>query len=158
MDVFGKQPLVEVVAQPRVNAVRLSIVYFGVIGLVSLMGFGVYAWLFSGDGDGDVPTYAGVQKTDIPSAPELSPDDLRTLESAARIQQQFEERGDADRDGLSKEQETAWGTDPDQSDTDADGIDDYTEVMVKKTDPLSGDTDADGIDDYVDERDDRPKL
>ena len=52
---------------------------------------------------------------------------------------------DRDGDGLTDEEEDALGTDPDDADTDADGLSDGDEVNVHSTDPLDSDTDADGL-------------
>ena len=54
---------------------------------------------------------------------------------------------DADGDGLTFAQETALGTDPRYSDTDADGLSDADEVNVYLTNPLLADSDGDGISD-----------
>ncbi len=52
---------------------------------------------------------------------------------------------DADQDRLNSGDETAFGTDPQQKDTDADGIEDGTEVMGDNpTDPTNPDTDGGG--------------
>ena len=56
---------------------------------------------------------------------------------------------DQDQDGLSDEEEMALGTDPNNIDTDTDGLFDREEVMVYKTDPLNPDTDGDGHQDGV---------
>jgi len=54
---------------------------------------------------------------------------------------------DADGDGLSDDEEADLGTDPDDSDTDDDGLTDYEEVEEYGTDPLDVDTDGDGASD-----------
>ena len=59
---------------------------------------------------------------------------------------------DPDGDGLTNGEEEELGTDPDNPDTDGDGLDDYTEVHETGTDPTNPDTDGDGYDDG-DERD-----
>ncbi|MDQ4044517.1 MAG: thrombospondin type 3 repeat-containing protein [Chloroflexota bacterium] len=51
---------------------------------------------------------------------------------------------DSDSDGLSNEEEVAYGTDPAVADTDGDGIQDGGEINVG-TDPLVVDTDGDGF-------------
>jgi len=51
--------------------------------------------------------------------------------------------GDRDGDGLSDAQEEVAGTDPDNPDTDADGLLDGEEVLTWGTDPLNRDTDGD---------------
>ncbi|MFB1481346.1 Ig-like domain-containing protein [Corallococcus sp. RDP092CA] len=52
---------------------------------------------------------------------------------------------DSDNDGLTDEEEIAQGTDPNNPDTDGDGIPDGVEVNVGHTNPLDSDSDDDGI-------------
>jgi outer membrane protein OmpA-like peptidoglycan-associated protein len=54
---------------------------------------------------------------------------------------------DSDGDGLTDEQERKYGTDPNNPDTDGDGLKDGEEVFKYHTDPLNPDTDGDGIPD-----------
>ena len=54
---------------------------------------------------------------------------------------------DSDFDGLTDEQERAFGTDPFKADTDGDGLIDGDEVNKYHTDPLKADTDGDGLSD-----------
>jgi len=54
---------------------------------------------------------------------------------------------DRDDDGLSDADEAAFGTDPDDPDTDGDSLSDGDEVYVHDTDPTRADTDDDGISD-----------
>ncbi|MBO83950.1 MAG: hypothetical protein CL927_01210 [Deltaproteobacteria bacterium] len=54
---------------------------------------------------------------------------------------------DADRDGLTGPEEERYGTDPDQQDTDGDGLEDGQEVLELGTDPTNADSDNDGIGD-----------
>lgn len=56
---------------------------------------------------------------------------------------------DTDKDGLVDSVESLIGTDPDNPDTDGDGLLDGDEVNVYRTDPLSKDTDGDGRNDKV---------
>lgn len=51
---------------------------------------------------------------------------------------------DIDGDGLSNEEEEILGTDPENPDTDGDGLSDREEVKIYHTDPLHEDTDLDG--------------
>ncbi|OGU55746.1 MAG: hypothetical protein A2V66_11840 [Ignavibacteria bacterium RBG_13_36_8] len=55
---------------------------------------------------------------------------------------------DRDHDGLTKAQEEELGTDPNNPDTDGDGLNDGAEFMQYKTDPLNADTDGDTLNDY----------
>jgi hypothetical protein len=61
----------------------------------------------------------------------------------------FDDGGDQDPDGdgLTNEQEKALGTDPNNPDTDNDGLKDGAEVNDHKTNPLNSDSDLDGLKD-----------
>ena len=54
---------------------------------------------------------------------------------------------DLDCDGLTNDEEIALGTDPNNPDSDADGLLDGEEVNTHGTDPLNPDTDSDGVSD-----------
>jgi hypothetical protein len=54
---------------------------------------------------------------------------------------------DSDGDGLTDKQELEIGTDPNNPDTDSDGLSDGEEVLRRNTDPLNPDTDGDGLTD-----------
>lgn len=56
--------------------------------------------------------------------------------------------GDTDQDGLSNAQETVLGTDPNNPDTDGDGLKDGDEVLIYSTNPRNPDSDGDGLNDY----------
>ena len=56
--------------------------------------------------------------------------------------------GDTDQDGLTASQETALGTDPNNPDSDADGLKDGDEVLVYTTDPKLRDSDNDFLGDF----------
>lgn len=57
-------------------------------------------------------------------------------------------KSDKDMDGLGKCLEKEIGTDPNNPDTDGDGLNDGEEYLTYKTDPLKVDTDGDGLSDY----------
>jgi Bacterial TSP3 repeat len=73
---------------------------------------------------------------------------LITLNFKARQVEYLYEETDSDGDGLSNDEEYALGTDPNNPDTDKDGLNDYVEVRIFKTNPLSTDTDGDMLSDY----------
>ncbi|MEW6508038.1 MAG: OmpA family protein [Bacteroidota bacterium] len=54
---------------------------------------------------------------------------------------------DKDKDGLTKREELEIGTDPNNPDTDGDGLDDGAEVKQYNTDPKNSDSDGDGLKD-----------
>ena len=54
---------------------------------------------------------------------------------------------DVDKDGLTKKEELEIGTDPNDPDSDDDGLNDGDEINVYKTNPLLADTDSDGLTD-----------
>lgn len=54
---------------------------------------------------------------------------------------------DADMDGVQDCDERALGTDPNNPDTDNDGLTDLEEIAIYGSDPLLADTDSDGLDD-----------
>jgi serine/threonine protein kinase len=56
--------------------------------------------------------------------------------------------GDLDADGLADTQEAAMGTNPDNPDTDGDGLTDGDEVLIYRTDPRNQDSDGDGLSDF----------
>jgi len=59
----------------------------------------------------------------------------------------FSSSGDSDGDGLKDEQERQYGTDPNNPDTDDDGLKDGEEIIQYHTDPVNADSDGDGIPD-----------
>jgi len=58
-------------------------------------------------------------------------------------------KSDRDADGLGKCDEEQIGTDPNNPDTDGDGLNDGEEFLNYKTNPLVVDTDGDGLSDYT---------
>lgn len=54
---------------------------------------------------------------------------------------------DPDRDGLTNDQEKQLGTDPNNAETDGDGLSDGEEVNTHKTSPVNADSDGDGLKD-----------
>ena len=60
---------------------------------------------------------------------------------------------DSDNDGLADFVEKAYGTDPNNPDTDGDGLTDYEEIYKTGTNPLKYDTDENGVNDADDNND-----
>lgn len=60
---------------------------------------------------------------------------------------------DSDDDGLADFAEKTLGTDPENSDTDGDGLTDYEELYITGTDPLKSDTNGNGVNDADDDLD-----
>ncbi|NHN40236.1 CAP domain-containing protein [Halorubellus sp. JP-L1] len=77
---------------------------------------------------------------------ESSPSKI-TRDGERKGKDKYRSPGDRDRDGLSDDQERLISTDPNDVDTDGDGLNDGTEVLIESTDPLNPDTDGDGVDD-----------
>jgi hypothetical protein len=118
--------------------------------------------LNEGDTDGDGFNDAeevNVKKTD-PKTPDPSGYDARVAENIRRTGSSTSTApaqpsptpaptpspstsSDADNDGLTAEQETNLGTDPNNADTDGDGLSDRLEAESYRTDPLKADTDGD---------------
>lgn len=59
---------------------------------------------------------------------------------------------DSDNDDINSYRERILGTDPNNPDTDGDGISDGVEVFVMKTSPTDGDTDHDGLGDACEDK------
>lgn len=70
-----------------------------------------------------------------------------TAETATAAAATAAMQGDEDNDGLSGPQEAIAGTDPQNPDTDADGLLDGEEVLIHGTDPRNPDTDGDLLED-----------
>jgi hypothetical protein len=68
-------------------------------------------------------------------------------ESVTSVSPQADPNTDKDHDGLTYEEEMNLGTDPNNADTDGDGLTDGQEVKVYKTNPKNFDTDGDGLTD-----------
>lgn len=75
--------------------------------------------------------------TNIPPPDSIAPPTQPTPSSTGAV--------DSDQDGLSDQRELELGTDPQNKDTDADGLTDGDEVLKYGTNPLDRDTDKDGF-------------
>jgi outer membrane protein OmpA-like peptidoglycan-associated protein len=92
-------------------------------------------------------------KTDLLDAFEFTPNGNPTasdhfFDYGLKITYYMFESTDSDGDGLSNEEEIAYGTNPYKSDSDDDQLSDYEEIYTHKTSPVLADTDGDGIFDF----------
>lgn len=92
-------------------------------------------------------------KTDMLDAFEFKPNGEATatdhyFDYGIKISYYMFESTDSDGDGLSNEEEIAYGTNPYKSDSDDDQLSDYEEIYTHKTSPVLADTDGDGIFDF----------
>lgn len=71
----------------------------------------------------------------------------KIIESGFKLSTYLFADEDLDNDGISNDDERAYGLNPYSSDTDNDGINDFEEVNTYKTNPLSTDSDKDGVSD-----------
>lgn len=104
-----------------------------------------------GDGDGIPDWWELINALDAadPADAALDPDADGLDNLAEYLAVTDPNNGDSDGDGLGDGEEVqSWFTDPNAADTDGDSLDDYDEVVMHATNPLSADTDADGLTDW----------
>lgn len=89
------------------------------------------------------PEQSAAPESPVPSTPTVEIPQATTPEAVAPITSVPEETIDTDKDGLPDTREAQLGTDPNNPDTDADGLFDKEEVDVYHTNPLNSDTDGD---------------
>lgn len=118
-------------------------IFITVIIILAIIGGGA-AYFFR---DAEIPATSEViqeQPTDTIEQEQVLPDELPV---PAQIPDHF--NGDSDLDGISDEEELLLGTNPNDADTDGDGLNDKDERDGFGTDPVSADTDGDGFMDGV---------
>ncbi len=120
----------------RLAAMLASVMVLALVCQVSVGETGV--WLSE-----DVPTITAPQIPSVPDEPSAT-----TAEAIDRTQEPLDDvtaHEDADEDGVEEFVERVFGTSGESSDSDGDGLSDYTEIYQLHTDPLSTDGDANGI-------------
>jgi len=118
----------------------LIIVIFAILVLVGLFVLGK----FGNENGGEVIQ----EESQVDETPTTS-EDVVVRPQKVRKELPPEFADDKDRDGLSEEEESSYGTSDLESDTDGDGIADGTEVNRWGTDPTNVDTDGDGFTDMI---------
>src|SRR3989344_5379320 len=125
-----------------------------IVGLVAAAGWYAYSTFLVSPAQPAVeqqqPT-SQVGQPAIPQQPPVTPTQQPTTPAQPQPEQPAEPV-DSDRDGITDEEETLYGTNPNAVDTDDDGLTDRDEVRVFKTDPNNPDTDGDTYSDGVEVR------
>ncbi len=133
-------------ASPLLPSAILYLALFLVVFLCAL------AALFLIFGRGDFFSGSPTQSAELPIIAQTATGIAAVTETAAATATNAagtsaamtaEVQGDRDGDGLSDSQEEIIGTDPDNPDTDSDGLTDGEEVLTWGTNPLNRDTDGD---------------
>ena len=134
-----------------IMTIVLVLVGIGVLGGIGYMAYRIFAapneqapqpTTFS---DQTIPEQTVADSDQTPTADQSSTaTDASTIVDDAVL---FGEPIDNDSDNLDNAREEVLGTDPDNWDTDGDGLGDGDEVIIWKTDPQNPDTDGDGFED-----------
>jgi hypothetical protein len=145
----------EAIARSLIPTPWLYVLLFAVVffcGLGSLTLFTSWGRLFLGIGPTPTPTPTlnfdqfGATQTSIA---QFQTAVVATQSGAAsQVAQTAVVEGDSDQDRLTDVQETLSGTDPNNPDTDGDGLKDGDEVLIYTTDPRNRDSDGDILSDF----------
>ncbi|MCD4753798.1 MAG: protein kinase [Anaerolineaceae bacterium] len=117
----------EIITRPLLPKWLLTVLIILAIGTIAL-----FVWLFR----------TNQQKIELAVASQLE-----TQAAATLIVQTINAMSDNDEDGLTNDREILLGTDPNNPDTDGDGLNDGLEVNQYGTNPLNQDSDADTLTD-----------
>lgn len=127
---------------------RRALLLIAVVVVLAVLGGGVYWWYTQRSDAASGATSSNVSGGNTSSAVATTDTPVTTVsDPAVEAPTLIENDGDADNDGLSDEEETKQGTDPNNQDTDGDKLNDWEEVTVYQTDPQKKDTDGDGFSD-----------
>lgn len=127
------------------------IFFLVVVLLVGGLGYGGWWFLYGSKNQVvKLPVVPANQTSQNQTPPNISP----AADNSANIPAQqnndqilFGQAVDSDKDGLDDVREKEIGTNPQNTDSDGDGLSDGDEVVVHKTNPLKADTDDDGLSD-----------
>ncbi|MFA5021703.1 MAG: hypothetical protein WC508_01290 [Patescibacteria group bacterium] len=136
----------------------LVIIAILLVAIVVLAASGWYAYsLFTSDRNSELPlantnTVPLNSNQPINNAINNEPDivnqgNISNTNIDSNINSETNQNLDSDQDGLIDTEERMYGTDPNNPDTDGDGLTDRDEVKVFRTDPNNPDTDGDGYKD-----------
>ena len=116
------------------------------VGVLGGIGFMAYQIFLTPSQESNFPTQTTPteQQTSDVSGVQATGTDASTIVDDAVL---FGEPIDNDSDNLDNAREEVLGTDPNNWDTDGDGLGDGDEVIIWKTDPKNPDTDGDGFED-----------
>jgi hypothetical protein len=129
------------------KTIGIAIVSVVVVGGVAFGGYYLYTQQSLPEQE---PTFNDIVDDNLPrsgvspTSPEFPPE--------VPLEKPINTATDQDGDGLLMERELAEGTDPENPDTDGDGLFDGEEIAAFGTDPLNRDTDGDGFMDGVEVR------
>ncbi|MFA5954129.1 MAG: hypothetical protein WC817_01150 [Patescibacteria group bacterium] len=118
------------------------------VALIVIAGAGGAWWYFKGSAGNKQPVATTPIDTNAAPTTEVTPRPDLQLQGQGPASPE----DDSDQDGLSNAQEITAGTDPQNPDTDGDGLFDGEEVRSFGTDPLKPDTDGDGFSDGAEVR------
>ncbi len=152
------QHIMEQATEETPFSARKILVLIGIILIIALLGFGSFSIYTryikntvgeSGFSNGnttnnttvDTPSITTEPLSNVPTAVE------QTTSSNSENSILFGEPTDTDSDGIIDVDESQYGTDTLNWDTDGDGLSDGDEVLIWKTNPLNSDTDTDGYTD-----------
>jgi hypothetical protein len=104
-------------------------------------GIGVYILIFRHNSAPSVKKPEEKQNVPTTSSVKQSPE--KVIQNFSKKLEKLYEK-DSDLDGLTNQEETKYGTDPENIDSDGDGLTDKDELFLYRTDPLKADSDGDG--------------
>lgn len=127
------------------KTISIAVASILAVGAIAFTG---YYWYTQRDTAEPEPTLQDVIDDNLPRSG-VSP---TSPEPEVVLEEPIRGSSDLDGDGLTAERELAEGTDPENPDTDGDGLFDGEEIAAFGTDPLNRDTDGDGFTDGVEVR------